>query len=251
MSTPLTAREMLAAAKAQLAVDLNCSPEDFAREGFVFCEAADNPGRRPFPREAAHFEMYTMGRAVVVSATADLLPLLREQLRGRTRDEAFSMPFVCGQGLYFLPDPDRVPTPPTPEGYVLKVLEVPDILALYPLEDFGYALQGSADHPRPDALAVAAWRGHTLAGVAGASSDCALLWQVGIDVLPEHRHAGLATTLVARLTREVIARGKAPYYGVATPNIPSQRVAVSTGFSPAWTCVYRGRFEGVLTQPSG
>lgn len=251
MSRPLTGAEMLAHAKTQLAVDLNCAPEDFTREGFVFCEAKDNPGRRPFPREATHFEMYTMGRAVVVSATPDLLPSLREQLADKTRDEAFSLPFVYGQGLYFLPDPRRVLDLSPPEGYELRVLERPDILALYPLEGFGYSLQGSADHPRPDALAVAACRGDTLAGVAGCSADCEMLWQIGIDVLPEFRRGGLANALVARLTREIIARGKVPYYGAATPNIPSQRVAVATGFSPAWTCVYRGRFEGVLTQPSG
>ena len=62
----MTQHEMLHIVKAQLATDLNCSPDDFDREGIVFCEAKENPGRRPFPRGERHFEMYTMGRAVIV-----------------------------------------------------------------------------------------------------------------------------------------------------------------------------------------
>lgn len=255
----LSTKRLLEIARDQLAVDLNCAPEDLSRDGFIFREAAELPGRRPFPREATHFEMVTMGRGVVVSATPDLLPRLREKLHGKTRDEAFSMSFVYGQGLYYLPDPDCVPDLSPAAGYTLRVLEREDILALYPgggisavpLEGFGYALQGRADHPRPDALAVAAYRDGAIAGIAGCSKDCEMLRQIGIDVLPEHRRAGLAAVLVAALTKEIIRRGKVPYYGVATPNIPSQRVACRCGFFPAWTCVYRGRFDGALTQPSG
>jgi len=72
--------DILWAVRAQLAIDLNCSPGDFDSAGFVFCEAKENPGRRPFPRGERHFEMVTMGGAVIVSATSDIQPYLREQL---------------------------------------------------------------------------------------------------------------------------------------------------------------------------
>ena len=89
----ITSSEMLCIVQSQLATDLNCSADDFSRDGIVFCEAKENPGRRPFPRGERHIEMYTMGNAVIVSATPDILPFLREQLDGKSREEAFDMPF--------------------------------------------------------------------------------------------------------------------------------------------------------------
>jgi len=61
-------QEMFRVVKSQLATDLNCTADDFSREGFVFCEAKENPGWRPFPRGKRHFEMLTMGGVVIVSA---------------------------------------------------------------------------------------------------------------------------------------------------------------------------------------
>jgi hypothetical protein len=52
------------------------------------------------------------------------------------------------------------------------------------------------------------------------------------------------------LAIEILKRGKIPYYATAPGNISSQRVAISAGFMPAWTCVYRGRFDGELTLPA-
>ena len=65
----MTQREVLRIVQSQLATDLNCSANDFDRDGIVFCEAKENPGLRPFPRGERHIEMYTMGSAVIVSAT--------------------------------------------------------------------------------------------------------------------------------------------------------------------------------------
>jgi len=95
----MTQREMLRIVQTQLATDLNCSIHDFDKDGIVFCEAKENPGRRPFPRGERHIEMYTMGGAVIVSATPDIFPYLREQLDGKNREEAFDMPFIYRQGI--------------------------------------------------------------------------------------------------------------------------------------------------------
>jgi len=61
-------KEIISAVRTQ-ATDLNCSYNDFDREGIIFCEAKENLGRRPFPRNERHFEMLTMGKSVIVSAT--------------------------------------------------------------------------------------------------------------------------------------------------------------------------------------
>ena len=248
----LSNKEILSAVRAQLATDLNCSSDDFDRDGFVFCEAKENPGRRPFPRGERHFEMLTMGGAVIVSATPDILPYLREQLDGKSRDDTFSMPFIYGSGVYFLPD--DLSSLPIPDGIEVEVLERDDVLKLYDLyqrADFSNAIQYDANHPRPDMLVTLAEANGKIAGMAGASADCEMLWQIGIDVLPEYRNRGIAAALTNKLMIEILERGKVPYYGTASSNVASQRVAVRAGFKPAWVCVYRGRFDDALTSPTG
>jgi GNAT superfamily N-acetyltransferase len=242
---------VLSIARTQLAIDLNCSPDDFDREGITFVEAKENPGRRPFPREARHFEMVTMGKGVVVSASADILPYVKEQLDGKNRDEAFNMPFVNGQGLYFLPD--KIESLPVPDGYAVSLVEGAAIRSLYGIEGIRNAihLEYDENHPRPDVLAITAKRDDVIVGMAGASADCKMMWQMGIDVLPEHRGKGLASALVARLAKEILRHGKVPYYGTSTSNVGSQMVAHRAGLKPGWTMVFRGRFDGALTSPTG
>jgi len=245
----MTAQEVFSITRAQLSIDLNCSSDDFDRDGFVFCEAKENVGRRPFPRGERHFEMLTMGRAIIVSATADILPYVREQLEGRSRDEAFVMPFVSGHGLYYLPD--AVFAPPVADGVELSLVERADIPSLYELEGFRNAIMYDIQHPRPDVLVTLAKIGGVIVGMAGASADCARMWQIGVDVLPTYRRGGLAAALTGMLAEEILRRGKVPYYGTSTANIPSQRVAHRAGFRPAWMCAYRGLFGGVFTGPTG
>jgi len=242
---------MLSEVRAQLAIDLNCLPEDFGGDGFVFCEAKENPGRRLFLRSERHFEMLTMGGAVIVSAAPDILPYLCEQLDGKNRDEAFSMPFVRGVGHYFLPD-NNLSLLSMSDGFDVEVLERDDILELYGLyPDFKNALGYDENHPRPDILATLARVDANVVGMAGASADCEMLWQIGIDVYPEYRDRGIAAMLTNRLAIEILERGKIPYYGTSYSNVASQRVAHRAGFKPAWVCTYQGSFEGVLTSPTG
>lgn len=235
--------------RQQLAIDLNCSADDFNEDGIMFFEAKENPGRRPFPRGERHFEMVTMGHAIIVSATADLMPYLQEQLADKSRDEAFSMPFVYGHGLYYLPD--VLQALPLPSGISFKLFEQPEIPNLYKFDGFHNAVQYDINHPRPDVLAIAAMKNNEIIGMAGASADCEMMWQIGIDVLPAHRNLGIAAVLTNHLAIEVQKHGKIPYYGTASSNIASQRVAHRAGFQPAWVCVYRGRFDGILTAATG
>ena len=117
----MTNSDMLGIVEEQLAIDLNCSADDFNKDSFVFCEAKENPGRRPFLRGERHFEMLTMGNAVVITATPDLLPYVREQLDGKSRDEAFNMPFIYGVGICFLLDKQQVLL--KPDGFEFELLE--------------------------------------------------------------------------------------------------------------------------------
>ena len=61
-----------------------------------------------------------------------------------------------------------------------------------------------------------------------------MMYQIGVDVLPEYRRKGVASALTTRLALEVLALGKVPFYCAAWSNIPSIRNAVKSGFRPAW-----------------
>lgn len=243
----MTNTELLHIVRSQLAIDLNCSSFDLngEKDSFLFTEARDNPGRRPFPRSERHFEMVSMGKSIVISASPDILGIVEPLLIGKTRDEAFSMPFVYGHSLYYLPDSAQTVPHASPGGFVYEMVEQGDIPLLYQYEGFHNAIQYDMNHPRPDILVTLAKKDGHIVGMAGASLDGATMWQVGIDILPEYRNNGLAAYLVNWLTLEVLNRGYVPYYGTASTNIASQRVAHRAGYCPAWVCAYRGVFDGL------
>src|SRR5574344_462 len=64
-----------------------------------------------------------------------------------------------------------------------------------------------------------------------------IAWQIGIDVLPEYRRKGIASSLTSALAAEVIKRGKVPFYCSAWSNIRSVKNAIRSGFRPAWVQV--------------
>ncbi|MCL2479535.1 MAG: GNAT family N-acetyltransferase [Treponema sp.] len=248
----MTQSQITQIVQSQLAIDLNCTPLDLngEKDSFVFIAAKENPGRRPFPRSSQHFEMLSMGRSIVVSASADILDIVRPMLNGKNRDDAFFMPFVYGHSLYYLPDLNNIMPLAQPPGFSYELVKRGDIPALYQYAGFSNAVQYDVNHPRPDVLVTLAKKDGCIAGMAGASEDCAKMWQIGMDVLPDYRGHGLAAYLVNWLALEILKLGFVPYYGTASSNIPSQRVAHRAGFYPAWICAYRGRFDGYSLSPT-
>jgi GNAT superfamily N-acetyltransferase len=246
------ADEMLWIVQSQLATDLCCAPDELSGEKdcFVFTEARNNPNRRPFPRNEQHFEMLSMGKSIVVSASPGILEAVKPLLLGKDRDEAFSMPFIHGQSLYYLPDLAQMKAVSSPDGFVYEIVEQAEIPALYQYEGFRNAVQYDTNHLRPDILVALAKKENNIVGMAGASNDCAFMWQVGMDVLPAYRNHGLAAYLINRLTLEILKRGYVPYYGTASSNIASQRVAHRAGYYPAWVCAYQGKFDGLELLPT-
>lgn len=71
-------------------------------------------------------------------------------------------------------------------------------------------------------------------GMAGASADSPLFWQIGINVEKEAECRHIASTLVTILKEEIEKLGKVPYYGTSMSNLASQRAAVKCGFRVAW-----------------
>ena len=235
----MTQKDILQIAQKQLSIDLNCSPEDLMNQHdqIIFTDVKNNPGRRPFPREEQHFEMATMGRAVIVTATPDIMATIKPMLAGKNHYEAFSMPFVCWHTLCYLPDLRLLRPVTPPDGFDYETVERDNIPALYDVKGFDNSLVYDVNSPRPDVLALLAKKDGVIVGMAGASADSATMWQVGMDVLPQYRNRNLATFLIAQLTIEILNRGYVPYYSAGVSNVASQRVAHRVGYFPAWTYV--------------
>ncbi len=86
----------------------------------------------------------------------------------------------------------------------------------------------------PDVLGVAVLKDGEILGMAGASADSDIMWQIGIDVMPESKGCNIGPLLTILLKREILQRGKIPYYGTVESHIQSQKVAVKSGFLPYW-----------------
>ena len=85
-----------------------------------------------------------------------------------------------------------------------------------------------------DVLGVAVIKDGEILGMAGASADSDVMWQIGIDVMPESKGRNLGPFITILLKREILKRGKIPYYGTVESHIQSQKVAVKSGFVPYW-----------------
>ena len=90
----------------------------------------------------------------------------------------------------------------------------------------------------PDALAAAAILDGRIVGVAGATQDCGLMWQIGVDMESAQRGRGISSVLVRFLKNEILERGKIPFYATSQSHVISMDTAVSAGFLPAWSEIY-------------
>jgi GNAT superfamily N-acetyltransferase len=243
----MTNQEMLFIVQSQLAIDLNCSMDDLSgeKDSIIFVEAKENPGCRPFPRKARYFEILSMGQSIVVSATPERLFIAKTQMQGKNRDSVFSLPFIRGLYLHFLPDVERIKPMSPPKSFSFELIKREEVVHLFDVTRFNEAIIYDTNLPWQTDLAVLAKQDGEIVGVAGGSKTCSKLWQIGIEVLPEYRNLGLASYLVNRLTFEILERGEIPGYDVIASNIASQRVAHRLGYFPAWVSDWRCNFEGL------
>lgn len=65
----------------------------------------------------------------------------------------------------------------------------------------------------PDVLGIAAAKDGQILGMAGASADSPLFWQIGINVDSHAVGMHVGSTLVRLLAQDIIAQGAVPYYG--------------------------------------
>lgn len=238
-------QEIDQAIKLQLSYEFNCRPEDFSGEENVITTPVLHEKRRMFSEKPFFLQMATFGANVVISADERIHPWLKTWLEGKrgfwtleqhnfyeleTELRKYGYKMALTHHMF-------VPTPEFMDiqtDLKIRWLETADIMEFYGREEFSNAICDHFRPDRPDVLAVVALDGEKIMGMAGCSADTPLLWQIGIDVLPEYRGRGIATTLVTLLRDEVFRRGAIPYYGTSLSNYGSWKTALGSGFVPAW-----------------
>jgi len=245
----MTHKEMIHIVQTQLAIDLNCTVDDLNREkdSIIFVDAKENPGRRPYPRKERYFEILSMGKSIVVSATPERLSIAKTHMQGKERDTIFSLPFIRGLYLHFLPDLEKIKPMSPPANFSFEVVENDAISKLVGINGFENTIVSNVNRPYKTVLVVIAKKNDKIVGMTGACNVSSTMWQIGIDVLPEYRQLGLATYLVNRLTFEILNRGRVPIYDVISSNIASQRVAYRVGYYPAFVTDWRVDFKDFET----
>jgi GNAT superfamily N-acetyltransferase len=245
MSVP-TRQDVLNRVKKVLASDCSCDPADFERDTSIVTMIADAEGRRRYAHRSDPF-IVTFGRGVVASASEEHHGWLEKHLECKSRDDIFSAASIAEISTYvsqfncilYGPDLKYVcsgsDVAGDTSGDSVVLLEGEDVYRLYQTSGFPNALQYRRDHPQPDVLATVVYASGFPVAVAGASADCDDMWQIGIDVLPDHRGTGVGRDLVVHLTQAILDRGKVPYYSTSPSNIGSRRLARAAGFWPAWT----------------
>lgn len=239
----MTNKQIWEIALMQSAEDFGCSPQDFiSGKNLVVPSEKREKARRylPLPFE---LDMVSYGSNIVAQTSPRLEAAAREYIGKYNVSHCFETPHihaldeavgvyglgVCFMAEYFLPDAELVKEQPC--GYEMKLLGPSDFAELY-TPQWSNAL--CSDRKALDVLAVGAYDGGKLIGLAGASADCESMYQIGVDVLPGYRRQGIAAALTGRIALEIFALGKVPFYCAAWCNIASVRNAVRCGFRPAW-----------------
>ncbi len=236
-------QEILKIAMAQCARDLCADASDFEKtENMVVLSNASDEARK-YLKLPFSCQLVSYGNNVVASVSPEFREIAENYINKYSVEHLFETPNmhvlndalmekgqkICFMAEYFLPDVNLLR--PLDCAYELRVLTQDDFVDLY-IPEWSNALCAARRHL--DVLGVGAYDNGKLVGLAGCSADCDTMWQIGIDVLPEYRRQGIASTLTSRLAIEILERGKVPFYCAAWCNVKSVRNAIKSAFRPAW-----------------
>ena len=238
----------LNAVKKVLAADFACEESDFDNTGVFIYQTKELPGRRDFPFRKNAFAAATMGRGIIISCSLERLGWADANLSGLTRNEVFAQPTIALMDSYVKqsgqciagPDLKHICTksifrPYKPEGDTkINLIEDVASLGLYGDKRFPNSLGHGANPQTPWMVAAVAKYGGQIAGIATASADCDVMWQIGVDTLPEYRKRGIGKAMVSAVTEYLLEHGVIPYYSTFESNTASRATAAALGYKPAW-----------------
>jgi len=238
-------KDILRIAMEQSSIDFNCSIDNFVNEGNTVVISKLNNGAKKYYKKPQFCGFAYYGGGLVASVDESLLEFISAFIGMHPEYNIFKTPqliflnkelekygkCVCHIAEFFLPDIEQQID--INNDIYVKVLSEDEIPLLYKDDRFHMAL-GYGSGVSNDVLAAVGYIDGKIAGVAGASNYSETMCNIGIDVLPEYRRLGVATTLTKILTDEIINRGKVPFYCTAWSNIPSKNNAIKSGYKTAW-----------------
>ena len=241
--------KILQIAMQQQAIDYNCTPEDFCSSENKVVISKENPKAQAYLTLPFFCAFTSFGNNIVASVHADIAGFIFEYIKDKKIEECFTPPAIfalndelkkhnvqfsfCAQRT--LPDVDAIKAVSC--DYELKILYPDDYSELYEKPEWRNAV-GSGKRRHLDRLAIGAYDGQNLIGLAGSSASCENMWQIGVDVLPDYRRKGVGSTLISRLTSEILDIGIVPFAGNRWANIRSIKTQFSCGFRPAWVEIF-------------
>lgn len=238
-----TNKSILQIAMRQSAIDANCDAGDFMRDENIIVTSVANANARKYLELPFDCNLISYGNNIVAAINEKYRSIVSGYINKFPSEHCFETPNlhvlndamqkenlrVCFMAEYFLPDLECLTALDC--SYELKLLHPYDFEELY-IDQWSNAL--CKKRKELDVLGLGAYDGKKLVGLAGCSADCETMWQIGVDVLPEYRRQGIATSLTSRLALEILEREKVPFYCAAWSNIKSVRNAIKSGFRPSW-----------------
>ena len=227
----------------QLARDYDCSIADVQSTANIFRPMRRREDARPNVGEDCKFKLAVYKEKLLVMAEEQILDWCREAFgdsKGTWLSEPMSLISLhqklqeYGQSLadahhFYIPADKQAATPRT---WDVKWYEKEDIEIFRGDERFGEAIL--FDDKTPDMLAVCAVEGETILGMAGATRDSERMWQIGVNVTPEGQGKGIGTYVISLIKERLLKQGIVPYYATVESHIKSQKVALQSGFVPAF-----------------
>ena len=231
----------------QLAIDFCTSEKSVLSKENIFTEYKPLEGRRIFQEGECFLKVASVNGKILASGKKDIIDWIRDKYKDG--NGAWFMDMEClheletglakfgcriGQAhpFYIATQKTQVNT----KGFEIKTYIGEELEQFRGDERFGEAFIFD-DMPK-DEIGIGAYKDGKILGMAGATSDSNLMWQIGINVMQEAEGLGIGTMLVAIIKNEILNRGKLPFYGTSMSHVASQRVALRAGFVPAWAELY-------------
>lgn len=224
----------------QFAVDYGCSPTDFQNKETLVTELSYTSKARKC-EEKGILSMLSYRGKLVISSAPELLDWCKTVLAPHCSAEwcfeagtLISIDRKLQESGFEI---DRVhifftPKYPAPEPVrPVTLLNPPDIAELeddgrideaFLFEDYIEDVLGSAIYDDE----------RNLLAVAGATANSELMWEMGVNSFSEGR--GYAVSVLSVLTKEIMRRGKVPFYGTALSHLASQNTALKAGLVPTF-----------------
>lgn len=228
----------------QIAIDYCCTPEEVLDPFLHFMEHRSLEGRRRFQEGTECFlKLAVINGKILFCGRIDIMKWCRDSfanadaewfleaknlrsLNDRIHRDGYQIeaahPFYIAEHL----------SEPVKSEYEIRWYRGDEIEQFRNDKRYREAYAFSED--APDIIGVAAVQNGRIVGMAGASCDSPTMWQIGINVDPKAKNAGIGTMLVSLLKNELLKNGILPYYGTSMSHIASQKVALRSGFLPAW-----------------